>query len=215
MGNQMATALAIFEPIPPPDVRRPAKLNTLPQWVERRCAICRKESQPGPDGIYRMVSVLPTSLILGKEQKMQVEQHVLALSAALAMTPDEDMRHAELTMTTVTKMTLVLPSKETGDLAAEARGEAFMATLEDVPSWAVQEAMRKWHRAEYGPKYAYKWQPAPAELRELAMRETYLVMGTRRKLNNLLVAEPLREFTAEEEAAMRERLAGYLKLRAM
>ena len=162
-----------------------------------------------------MVPVLPTSLILGKEQRVQVEQHVSALTAALAMTPEDDMRHAELTMTTVTKMTLVLPSKEVGDLAGEARGEAFMAALDDVPSWAVQEAMRKWHRAEYGPKHDYKWQPAPATLRQLAMHEVYLVMGTRRKLNNILVAEPLREFTAEEEAAMREKLGSYLKLRAM
>ena len=211
----MGTQLATIEPIPAPDVRRPAKLNTLPQWVERRCAICRKESQPGPDGVHRMVPVLPTSLILGKEQRVQVEQHVSALTAALAMTPEDDMRHAELTMTTVTKMTLVLPSKEVGDLAGEARGEAFMAALDDVPSWAVQEAMRKWHRAEYGPKHDYKWQPAPATLRQLAMHEVYLVMGTRRKLNNILVAEPLREFTAEEEAAMREKLGSYLKLRAM
>lgn len=162
-----------------------------------------------------MVPVLPTSLILGKEQRMQVEQHISALTAALAMTPADDMRHAELTMTTVTKMTLVLPSKETGDLAGEARGEAFMAALEDVPSWAVQEAMRKWHRGEYGPKHDYKWQPAPATLRTLAMQETYLVMGTRRKLREVLVAEPLREFTPEDEAAMRDRLKGIMKLRAM
>lgn len=146
---------------------------------------------------------------------MQVEQHVSALTAALAMTPAEDICHGEQTMTTVTKMTLVLPSRETGDLAGEARGEAYMAALEDVPSWAVQEAMRKWYRGECGAKHDCKWQPAPATLRELAMSETYMVMGTRRKLNNLLAAEPLREFTEEEEATMRQKLAGFLKMRTM
>lgn len=211
----MATELAIFEPIPAPDVRRPAKLSKLPQWVEQLCATCKKASQPGPDGIYREIPVLPKSLILGREQKMQVEQHIAALNATLAMTPAEDMTHAELTMTAVTKMTLVLPSRESGDLAGEARGEAFMAALEDVPSWAVQEAMRKWYRAECGQKHDYKWQPGPATLREIAMREMYLVMGTRRKLNELLLAEPLREFAEGEEEAMRGKLAGLFKLKAM
>jgi hypothetical protein len=210
----MGTQLAIIEPIQPPDVRRPAKLSMLPRWVEERCASLRKASQPDQAGIYREVQALPKSLILGREQKMLVEQHVAALNAVLAMTPVKDIRHGELTMTTVTKMTLVLPSKEVGELAGEARGEAFMAALDDVPSWAVQEAMRKWHRAEYGPRHDYKWQPAPATLRELAMIEVYRVMGTRRKLNDILLAEPLIEFTPEQEASMKARIASYLTLRS-
>ncbi len=145
---------------------------------------------------------------------MLVENHVAALNAFLAMTPYDDERHGELTLTTVSKMTLVLPSKETGELAAEAKGEAYMAALEDVPSWAVQEAMRRWHRAEYGSRHDYKWQPAPATLRELAMIETYRVMAVRRKLTDLLAAEPLLERTAEQESAMRDKLAAYLTLRS-
>ncbi|MCK1430889.1 hypothetical protein [Bradyrhizobium sp. 87] len=145
---------------------------------------------------------------------MLVERHIQELTEVLAMTPYEDQRHGELTMTIVTKMTLVLPSRESGDLAGEARGEAYMAALEDVPSWAVQEAMRRWYRAECGPKHDYKWQPAPATLRELALIEVYRVMGTRRKLNDLLIAEPLIEFTPEQEASMRNRVAAYLTMRA-
>lgn len=209
----MGRELAPIEPIQPPDVQRPAKLNKLPLWVEQLCASCKTECQPGPSGAYRDVPVLPKSLILGKEQRMLVEQHIAALTTALLLTPAEDMRQAESTMTTVTKMTLVLPSREVGDLASEARGEAFMAALEDVPSWAVQEAMRKWYRAECGDKHDYKWQPAPATLRELAMREVYMVMGTRRKLKNLLDAEPLIEFTPEHEAEMRRKLDACLTMR--
>lgn len=144
---------------------------------------------------------------------MLVEQHISALETVLAMTPYEDIAHGEFTMTAVTKMSLVLPSKESGDLANEAKGEAYMAALEDVPSWAVQEAMRKWHRSEYGSKYDYKWQPGPSTLRELAMIETYRVMGVRRRLNDLLLAEPLLEFTAEQEASMKTRVAELLKMR--
>jgi hypothetical protein len=192
-------------------VRRPAKLNTLPRWVEQRCASCKTESQPGPDGAYRMVPTLPAALIPSKEQKMLIERHIVDLNAILAMTPYEDDRHGELTLMTVTKMSLVLASREAGDLAGEAKGEAYMAALEDVPSWAVQEAMRKWYRGDCGAKHDYKWQPAPATLRELAMLETYRVMGIRRKLNELLLAEPLIEYSEEEQAAMRAKMAELLR----
>jgi hypothetical protein len=189
----MGTELAILEPILPPDVRRPAKLSTLPQWVERRCASCRKESQPGPDGAYRMVPTLPAALIPSQEQKMLIERHVVDLNEVLAMTPYEDEIHGQLTLTTVTKMTLVLPSREAGDLAGEAKGEAYMAALEDVP------------------RYDYKWQPAPATLRELAMLETYRVMGVRRKLQELLIAESLVEYSDEHCAGMKEKLSELMR----
>lgn len=145
---------------------------------------------------------------------MLIEKHVSELDQVLAMTPDEDMSHGELTMMTVTKMMLVLPSRESGDLVGEAKGEAYMAALEDVPSWAVQEAMRRWHRGECGAKYDYKWQPAPATLRELALIEVYRVMGIRRQLNELLLAEPLVEFSEDHLAAMKAKL-GSPSIRSM
>lgn len=155
-----------------------------------------------------MVPVLPASLVPTKEQKMLIEGHVVELNQVLLMTPEEDIAHGELTMMTVTKMMLVLPSRESGDLVGEAKGEAYMAALEDVPSWAVQEAMRRWHRAECGAKYDYKWQPAPSTLREIAMIEMYRVMGIRRRLNELLLAEPLIEYSEEYRAGMKAKIGG-------
>lgn len=155
-----------------------------------------------------MVPVLPASLIPTNEQKILIEGHLSELDQVLLMTPEEDMAHGELTMLTVTKMMLVLPSRESGDLVAEAKGEAYMAALEDVPSWAVQEAMRRWHRGECGAKHDYKWQPGPSVLRELAMTEVYRVKGIRRQLNDLLLAEPLMDFSTEHCAEMKAKLAG-------
>jgi hypothetical protein len=142
-----------------------------------------------------------------REQRTLIEQHEVALSAVLEMTPDEDERHGEQTMTAVTKMLLVLPSRESGDLMSQAKGEAYMAALEDVPSWAVQEAMRKWYRAECGERFDYRWQPAPATLREIALIEVYRVKGVRRKLREVLAAEPLREFSEEHMETMKRRLS--------
>jgi hypothetical protein len=144
---------------------------------------------------------------------MLVERHISALDRIMEMTPEIGAEFAEATTIAVSKMTMVLAGKEAGELASEAKGEAFMDALEDVPSWAVQEAMRKWHRAEYGPKHDYKWQPAPATLRELAMIEVYRVKAIRRRLADLILAEPLLEFTKEQLESMQARTAKHLTMR--
>lgn len=144
---------------------------------------------------------------------MLIEQHIAALDGIMTLTPENDPQFAEATTMAVLKMTMVLAGRENGDLASEAKGEAFIDALEDVPSWAVQEAMRKWHRAEYGPKHDYKWQPAPATLRELAMLEVYRAKGIRRKLKEVLAAEPLIEFSVDHEADMRAKVKAALRIR--
>ena len=211
----MASQLAIIEPIPLPDVRRPAKLSTLPQWVTQLCNILGKASQPDQTGKHREISVLPASHMPTDEQKALIERHEKALGAVLEMTPYEDERHGEQTMIAVTKMMLVLPSRESGELVGQAKGEAYMAALEDVPSWAVQEAMRRWYRAECGDKIDYKWQPGPATLRELAMIEVYRVMGTRRRLREILAAEPLQEFSKEYMESMKSRIGEAPRLQSV
>ena len=122
------------------------------------------------------------------------------------MTPENADQFAEATLTAVSKMMVTLGGRETGELGAEAKGEAFMAALEDLPSWAVQEASRKWYRGEYGAGHDYKWMPAPSTLRELAQIEVLRVKGVERQLADLVSAEPLREFSAEHESKMRERV---------
>jgi hypothetical protein len=149
------------------------------------------------------------------EQRALIERHEKALAAIMEMTPYEDERHGEQTMMAVTKMMLVLPSRESGDLVGQAKGEAYMAALEDIPSWAVEEAMRKWYRAECGDKMDYKWQPGPATLREIAMIEVYRVMGTRRRLREILAAEPLQEFSKEHMESMKRRIGESASLRSM
>jgi len=144
---------------------------------------------------------------------MLIEQHVAAIDLIFQMTPENGAEYAEETTIAVSKMTMVLAGRESGDFASEAKGEAFIDALEDVPSWAVQEAMRKWYRGECGAGHDYKWQPAPATLRDLAMIEVYRAKSIRRRLADLAAAEPLIEITPEHEAAMRARIAQYLNVR--
>lgn len=154
-----------------------------------------------------MVWVLPTSSILDRDQKSHIEHHMQALQRTLTLTPTDDPKCAEVTMIAVSKMALVLAGRENGEYAAEARGEAYMDALDDVPAWAVQEAIRKWYRAEHGARHDYKWQPDPATLRELAQIEVLRVRGTVRRLGNLVAAEPQMVFSEEHMALMKEKLS--------
>jgi hypothetical protein len=52
--------------------------------------------------------------------------------------------------------------------AGRARAEAYLVALDDIPPWAIAEAIKRWHRGECGHGYNYRWAPAPAELRELS-----------------------------------------------
>lgn len=137
---------------------------------------------------------------------MLVESHINALAPYFGMTPESDQRHAQTTLVAVSKMLMTLAGREAGDLAGEARGEAYMAALEDLPCWAVQEAARRWYRGEYGAGHDYKWMPAPSTLRELAQTEEFRVRGALGDLQNLLIAEPLVEYSEEHRAKMRARV---------
>lgn len=67
------------------------------------------------------------------------------------------------------RMLLVYPI--TGDTAAagKARGEAYLDAIGDIAPWAINEAIRRWHRGEggldeRGQPYNYTFSPAPAVL---------------------------------------------------
>lgn len=203
----MSMELAVVEPIQSPDARTPAKLTSLPQWVAERCGRLKLEEQPDPiTRNSRKVPTLPAEMIPNQTQRGLILKHAAELDRLLLMTPAQDYRLAEKTAVAVGKMMLVLPSKEAGEMAAEAKSEAYMAALDDVPFWAVQEAMRRWYRGEYGSSHDYKWQPGPAALRELATIETWRVKAVRRQMAQLLNAEPLIEFDEAHRARMVEKI---------
>jgi hypothetical protein len=202
----LGSALTAIEQIPLPDVQRPAKLTSLPQWLEDRCKLLKMEMVPGPTGRYQRAVVLPKTMLLNERQLGPITKHAAALDRVLAMTPEQDIRHGKQTMAAVGKMMLVLPAKESGEIATEAKSEAYMAALDDVPFWAVQEAMRRWYRGEYGPKYDYRWQPPPATLRELALIEAFHVQAVRRQLHQVIVAVPEVEFGEDHCRRMRAKM---------
>lgn len=199
-----------------PDVRRLDRMPSLPGWVASRVASMKDECQPAlADGKYRSVPTLPASLILCPAERAEIEQHAGELEALCAQTPADSDEWEGATLIIITKLMLALPAAQQNEAGAEATGEAFQAALDDVPTWAVAAAVRRWYRGdcgenERGQPYDYHWRPAPAELRRIALVEKWRVLYRAQTLRKLLAAEPLSEFSDDHCAAMRAKLATIL-----
>ena len=204
------------EPITLPDVRRLDQMPSLPAWLASRTASMKDEVQAAlADGKHRKVPTLPANLTLSPTERDEVERHIAALDALCKQTPLNGDQWEAATLIVLTKMMLALPSSQQNEAGAEASGEAFQAALDDVPTWAVSAAVRRWYRGdcglnERGQPFDYHWRPAPAELRCIALVEKWRVGQRADTLRKLLVAEPLIEFTDEYCKHMRARLAAVI-----
>jgi hypothetical protein len=161
-----------------------------------------------------MVPTLPLNLILSGAEREAIEDHMRLLRKLSGPTPADSAEAEEDMLVLITKkIMLVLPAAKQNEMSAEARGEAYMIAVDDLPPWAVEAAMRRWYRGEVGtkpdgePRFDCHWAPQPADLRELAMAELRRVQWLSQKLGAVLAAEPAIELSDEHCAAMRARLA--------
>jgi hypothetical protein len=162
---------------------------------------------------YRTITVIPANLILNPVERAEIERHVCDLDTLCEQTPVNADRWEEATLIVVTKLMLALPSSQQNEVGVEASGEAFQHALDDLPSWAVAAATRRWYRGEcgeneFGRPYDYRWRPSPADLRRIASLERWHVRGRAATLRKLLAAEPLIEFSDEHRSKMKARLSG-------
>jgi hypothetical protein len=188
-------------------------MPSLPAWVASRVASMKDEYQAPPTGgKRRMVPTLPASLTLAPAERAEIERHISELDALCNQTPANSNEWEAATLIVVTKLMLALPAMQQNEAGAEASGEAFQAALDDLPTWAVAAAVRRWYRGdcgvnERGDPYDYHWRPAPAELRKIAVFEQWRVRSRADTLRKLLAAEPLIEFSEEQRAQMRAQVA--------
>jgi hypothetical protein len=194
--------LANREPLALPDPRRPAQMPSLPAWVELRIGSLRENWQNG-----RTVLTLPASLILPGNERDHLLAHTRELGKLESYTPQGSADAEAEILVIVTKMLMVLPGQKSSEIGNEARGEAYLAALDDIAPWAVQEAVRKWYCGDHGAKFDYRWAPAPADLRALAYAEQFCVKRRISMLERVANAEGLVEFREEHRASMRVRFS--------
>lgn len=155
---------------------------------------------------------LPANLTLDPAQRAEIQRYVAGVDTLLKQTPIDSDEWEVATLVVVTKLMLALPSSQQNEAGAEAVGEAYQAALDDVPTWAVVAAARRWYRGECGcnergQPYDCHWRPAPAELRSIACTEMWRIKLHINTLRKLLDAVPRVEFSEEHCARMRERFS--------
>jgi hypothetical protein len=132
---------------------------------------------------------LPAGLILTPEQKVAIEQR----RAIAFFSTEADASERKPRLGLIAKLLLSYPvAGGGGERSGEARAEAYMDALDDIPAWALDQAIRGWHRGEVG-EHNYSFAPAPAVLRSVCKR----LLAPYRKIHDdmlaLLNARPLAE----------------------
>src|SRR5262245_24990953 len=145
----MQTLPAKIDPIVLPPSTRPTAIPSLPGWAALQVATCSVEYRPDERGHWRNALTLPADLMPTELHRQALVSHIEALERFMAQTPERDEAAAKATLVTVTKLLLALPSAKLSETGAEARGEAFMVALEDVPCWATAEAVKGWYRGSH------------------------------------------------------------------
>ena len=210
----MSTELANIEPLQLPDLKRPERMPSLPAWVASRSAALATNLQPDARGTFRDMVTLPAGTELTNAEITAIVNHLNSLRSLLDQTPERSQDAEAETLVLVTKMLLVLPSQRTSEAGAEAKGEAYMDALDDVPSWAVRAGLRNWHRSNCGldargKPYEYTFAPVPSTLRRIALAAISPVYERMIELQRLVNAVP----RVDCSAALRRGEAAWLGLR--
>jgi hypothetical protein len=211
MGNQ----LQLVEPLALPDLRRPATMPSLPEWLARSSAGVRSEVQLTPDGQSfepAQVMVLPREMLPSPEQRQSITDHIVNLRSYLAETAENSINAETSIASSIAALLMVLPGARKSDLGSEARAEVYLDVLDDVPWWALKAAIRRWHKHdcgldERGKPYDYHWAPDPGTLRRIAYGETWPIKQRIRQLEPVLTAREYVDCSAQLEAG-RAAMAG-------
>lgn len=102
---------------------------------------------------------------LTSNQRAEAERSALALIDALSPAGREgDKARAVI----LTKMIRGSGGAVLTEQVAEAKAEAYRDAVDDLPPWAIAEAVKRWHRGQCGD-HNYSFAPAPAVLRNVVL----------------------------------------------
>jgi hypothetical protein len=145
----MANNLAILD--------HPTKALCLPDFLGR-LAIGTVQWPGQPTRRY-----LAGGLSLTSSQRAEAERARVVIDDALSPFGSAgDKARAVI----LSKMILASGGAALTERAAEAKAEAYRDAVDDMPPWAIAEAVKRWHRGQCGD-HNYSFAPAPAVLRDV------------------------------------------------
>jgi len=167
-------------------VRNSIDLQTLissPELLQLRRISLGTVRHPG----QRVRKYLSGGLTLTADVRARIASHLSDLRAIGRSDTSEPNQKARLA--TIASMLMAYPVAGGGSEAAgKARAEAYLSALDDVPPWAVAEAVKRWHKGQFSGEHNYRFAPAPAELREGCMAVLQPALQTIAHLEDVLNA---------------------------
>ena len=158
-------------------------------------------------------------MILNSSERALVQRHIDDLRRFARVDQLIDLRGATLTNDeahgVMIASLLLKGGAKLDQQSSDALTEDYLDAIEDLPAWAVREAIRKWNRAESpkldGKPHNYDFRPSPPTLRRLADHEMIALRWRMLKLENICEAEALIEYSDAHRKEMLERLAGLFR----
>jgi hypothetical protein len=160
---------------------------SLPEWARSRIAWLGTVTVNGRTIRY-LTSGLPE---LVTAERNVLEQRVDELETIIAPGPRDD----EAKLVIVTKMLLALSSGRIAEAGGEAKGDAYLFALSEMPAWAVNLAAKAWYAGAVKDVEVadFKWEPGPAMLCKIAEGFVAPYINAAEKIKWLLEARPLDE----------------------
>jgi len=131
--------------------------------------------------------------VLTTSERSAVEIQLKDLQTLVSGYGDEFEEQQKQTI--LTKLFLAKPSGPMTEIGAASRAESYMMALEDIPAWAIEAAIKRWHRGDV-PGISldeFKWAPDSAVLRKIAANMLEPYYENIRIIERVLLARPLDE----------------------
>lgn len=137
-------------------------------------------------------------------QRVAIERRITELRRADRPGPDAEI------LSYVGDLILEYATARMDERTVKAKAGAYLDTLEDLPAWAVKEAIRRWRRGDVeADAQTLDFAPRPARLRAIAERVALVARGQAGRLQRILDAEPDTELSDAEAAENIRRVAHF------
>lgn len=117
-------------------------------------------------------------------------------------------RRPERVVAAVSMLLATFPHRDLSEQAAGLKLKAYEVALEDVPTWCVEEAAKRWIRGDVGDE---RFAPTPPQLRHAARNIALIAFGKAALMRKLASLPVEREVSEEERAATVEKVSNIIK----
>lgn len=128
---------------------------------------------------------------MSTEERGRIAAKVAELEAISLSDTSSENQKSRLGL--VANMLMAYPMSGGSEEAGRARAGAYLSAIDDIPPWAIAEAVRRWHRGEGPVSSNFRFAPAPAELRFAAMQVLQPAKQTIAHLTSILNALTIEE----------------------